>query len=148
MSNDKKTNFPILATLLSQADTLLTEKDNDKKLEPSKGQPETPNEKSEAHSAEFEKKQVFILIASKHKDRYDQREAKILKILSSKLRVELLQGPSRGEEKDILKTNVKLKAKTPEKATTPANKDEKGQSEKVTNNNDNLAEEPFGKLDD
>jgi hypothetical protein len=46
---------------------------------------------------------VVVLSVCKHKEAYNKRKAKVLKVLSQKYRLELLEGPSRGEERDFLK---------------------------------------------
>jgi hypothetical protein len=55
-------------------------------------------------AAAFEVGEEVVLTVAKFKEQYNGKRAKITKILSQKIRVQLLEGPAEGEEKDFAKT--------------------------------------------
>ena len=91
---------------------------------------------------------MVVNSANKHKEKYDQREGRIVKVLSSKFRVEILSGPAQGEEKDVQKSSVTLKEAVPKKkdseAEIPKGNDAKAEIAK----SNKLAEDLFGLGDD
>jgi len=69
--------------------------------------------------------------------------------VSSKLRVEILQGPAKGESKDVLKSSVKLKEKPVQNSKRETSeKKEADESARSTTVNNELAMELFGKEED
>ena len=48
-----------------------------------------------------------VTIAGKDKDRFDNRQARVIKVWSQKVRVCILEGPATNEEKDFAKTNIR-----------------------------------------
>ena len=83
-----------------------------------------------------------------HRDNVDPPTA-IQGHVSSKLRVEILQGPEKGESKDVLKSSVKLKEIPIENSKRETSeKKEAGESARSTTVNNELAMELFGKEED
>ena len=54
-----------------------------------------------ATAADFQVGMEVTTIARKEKDSYDNKRAQVVKVLSSKVRVVLLEGPSEGQERDF-----------------------------------------------
>ena len=69
--------------------------------------------------------------------------------MSSNLRVEILQGPAKGESKGVLKSSVKLKEKPVENSKRETSeKKEADESARSTTVNNEFAMELFGKEED
>ena len=160
--SEKQADFPILTALLAKSNVLLPPPDSKKKHEIAEKdtQKDKKTEIAETQNAagekpdqkpavpDFQIDQVVVISANKHKEKYDQREGRIVKVLSSKLRVEILSGPAQGEEKDVQKSSVTLKEAVPKKkdseAEIPKGNDAKAEIAK----SNKLAEDLFGLGDD
>ena len=102
--SEKQADFPILTALLAKSNVLLpppdSKKNHDKKTEIAETQ-NAAGEKPDQKPAvpDFQIDQVVVNAANKHKEKYDQREGRIVKVLSSKFRVEILSWPCSGRRK-------------------------------------------------
>ena len=70
---------------------------------------------------------MVVTTASKDKQYYDNMEARVIKVLSQKVRVCLLTGPKSYTEKDFAKCNVRKKSPEPSSgfaAKKPPSQDE------------------------
>ena len=52
---------------------------------------------------------IVITSSGTHKDKHDNQKAKLVKVLSSKVRVKFLEGPAAGQVKDFAKDKVRKK---------------------------------------
>ena len=154
LPEDKESRFHMLKALLSHADSLLAEKDKEK--EKNKETTQVVPEKDVEDKAEvpveeiqFEVGMVVILNVQKSKEKYNGREAKILRVLSKKLRVEMITGPCRGEEKVVEKEKVTL-AKAPTDLSKPVvvESTKSGGPDSENDKNSKLADSLFGGEED
>ena len=67
---------------------------------------EPPNDGSSG--VNFKLGDIVVTSSGKAKDKFDEKQGKITQILSKKCRVEILEGPGKGEIKDFAKDKLRL----------------------------------------
>lgn len=76
-----------------------------------------PKPSDGSSGVDFQLGDIIMTSSGKSKDKFDEKQGKITQILSKKCRVEILEGPGKGEIKDFAKE--KLRLLQPEKPAKP-----------------------------
>ena len=139
LSLENTEKFPLLAALLTKGQQFAQEKSKPEVKSEQPGLDKTPKgDSSQEHSvaaaaetaagaATFAVGQQVILSASKHKDKYNEKKCEIKALLSKKVKLIILEGSAKFEEKTVPMENIRaIPAAKGTPAASAAVKEQKG----------------------